>query len=104
MAILTLAENIADHIGLIASYEAAFPEKTKDSLELQKLFFINYAKNWCTAMTPEYKKSHLKEDAHSLPESRVNEQVKHLNGFYEAFQCPAGSKMHIPESERIRIF
>jgi putative endopeptidase len=101
---LTLSENIADHIGLISGFEAAFPRNSKNNIEKKKQFFIHYAQSWCTSMTDNYRKSHLIEDNHALPESRVNEQLKHLPAFGETFQCAKNAKMVLPNSKRIRIW
>ena len=99
---LTLAENIADHVGLMTAFQTAFSKK-KD-IEQQKKFFISYAHNWCTDMSEEYKASHLKEDTHALPEARVNEQIKHVAEFAETFQCAPDSKMVLPADKRVQIW
>ncbi len=98
----TLAENMADHVGLMTAYHAAFSKKK--TLELQKKFFVSYAQLWCTDMTEEHRLSFLKEETHALPEARVNEQLKHLSAFAEAFQCNADSKMVLPATKKLRIW
>ncbi|MBL7668872.1 MAG: M13 family metallopeptidase [Bdellovibrionaceae bacterium] len=98
----TLAENLADHVGLVTAFHAAFAEK-KDP-EQQKVFFISYARLWCTSMSDGYRVAHLKEDSHALPEARVNEQLKHLAAFAETFQCDSESPMVLPEKERARVW
>jgi putative endopeptidase len=101
---LTLAENIADHAGLTAAYEAAFPNAKTGTLQDRKDFFTYFARSWCTAMAPSYASSHLKQDPHALPEARVNEQLKHMSSFSETYHCAPNSRMVLPASEQIRIW
>lgn len=100
--VLTLAENLADHVGVRTAFSAAFPQKV--DVDQQKKFFVSYARLWCTSMSDEYRDSHLKEDTHALPEARVNEQLKHMPEFAAAFQCAPESAMVLPESKRMRIW
>lgn len=99
----TLAENMADFVGLNAAYGAAFPSGSDDR-EQQKLFFTSFGRRWCTAMTDGYRDSHLKADPHALPEARVNEQLKQMPEFADAFQCSANSEMVAPENRRLRLW
>lgn len=100
---LTQGENIADLVGLTFAYDAAFPEN-KGSVADKKKFFVAYGRLWCEVMRDKAREMQLKTDPHSLGEARVNEQVKHQNGFYEAFSCKKGDKLYIDEAERIRIW
>lgn len=101
---LTLSENLADHMGLISAFEAAFPKKDSENRQERKDYFIHFARSWCTAITESKRQLHLKEDPHSLPEARVNEQLKHLPAFAETFQCSDNSKMVFPTKKRLRIW
>ncbi|MGE5087080.1 MAG: M13 family metallopeptidase [Bacillota bacterium] len=100
---LTLGENSADLVGLTFAYNAAFPEG-KGSVEDKKTFFIGYGRLWCGVVRPDFAKLLLKTDPHASGEARINEQVKHQAAFAEVFQCKAGDKMTLPESERVKIW
>ncbi|MEK2689113.1 M13 family metallopeptidase [Bdellovibrio sp. GT3] len=100
---LTLGENTADLVGLTFAYNAAFPDG-KGSIEDKQQFFVGYGRLWCTVIRPDYAKLLLKTDPHSAGIARINEQVKQQPGFAEAFQCKAGDKMTLPESERVKIW
>jgi len=100
---LTLGENVADLVGLSFSYNAAFPQG-KGAIEDKKKFFVAYARVWCGTMREKTREMLLKTDPHSLGEARINEQVKHQPGFYEAYQCTRKNKLYLPESERIQIW
>ncbi len=101
---LTLGENIGDHVGISFSFQTAFPDLEKSSLEDLKKFFISYGRTWCNVSKPSVEEVQLKTDPHSLGWARVNEQVIHLDGFYEAFQCKFGDKMFVPPKDRIRVW
>lgn len=100
---LTMGENIGDHVGLTAAYAAAFGDRTA-SEQMKKDFFLQYARAWCYDARPTFKEMLRKTDPHASGEARVNEQVLHLPGFYDAFACKKGDAMYLSEGERIRIW
>ena len=100
---LTLGENIGDLTGISFAYDAAFPSGKGEKAEKQK-FFLQYARVWCAVARPKAVERMLKTDPHSLPQARVNEQMKHQVGFKEAYSCNVDDAMVLPESERIRIW
>jgi len=53
---------------------------------------------------PDHAKLLLKTDPHATGEARINEQVKHQTAFAETFQCKAGDKMTLPDSEKVKIW
>ncbi len=101
---LTLGENIGDHVGITSSFHAVFPESDKVAKKDLKLFFESYARSWCQKMRPKYREAQLKTDPHALGFARVNEQVVHLDRFYDAYQCSDKSKMYIAPKDRIRVW
>lgn len=100
---LTLGENSADVVGLTFAYNAAFPGG-KGSVEDKKAFFIGYGRLWCGVVRPDFAKLLLKTDPHATGEARINEQVKHQAAFADTFQCKAGDKMTLPDSEKVKIW
>jgi len=100
---LTLGENIGDLVGLTAAYDAAFPGG-KGAVDKKQAFFVQFGRSWCGVMRDGERKLRLKTDPHSLPEARINEQVKHQTGFAEAFSCKPGDKMTLTEAERVKIW
>lgn len=101
---LTLGENIGDHVGLTFAYNTAFPDEAKASVEDKKKFFVAYARMWCNVATPSYEQMQLKTNPHSLGRERINQQVIHQKGFYDAFSCKAGDKMYLDAKERVRVW
>ena len=103
---LTLGENIGDSVGIRAAYNAAFHSDTKieATIENKKKFFESYARMWCSVVKPDFEKMLLKTDPHSMGRERINQQVIHLDGFYEAYACKQNDKMYVPPSERIQVW
>lgn len=100
---LTLGENVADLVGLTFAYNAAFPDNNGTTPDKQK-FFVAYGRLWCNVMREKAKEMQLKTDPHSLGWARINEQVKHQPGFYEAFSCNSKNKLYLSESDRVKIW
>jgi putative endopeptidase len=101
--LFTLGENVGDLVGVTSAYNAAFPGG-KGTLEDKQKFFTAYGRNWCSVYREGYDQHLLKTDPHSLGWARINEQVKLQPGFAEAFNCKAGDKMFLPESERVKVW
>lgn len=99
----TLHENAADLSGLTFAYHAAFPND-QGSREDKKKFFVSYGRIWCTVMSKKRAEFENSGSDHALWWERLNETLKHLNGFQDTFSCKAGNKMFLPEEKRINIW
>lgn len=106
----TLGENLADHGGLMVSFNA-FKNATakkklkeKDGFTPEQRFFLAYAGVWGQNITEQEIRNRVKSDPHSLGEWRVNGALPHINAWYEAFGVKKGDKMYIPESERLDLW
>jgi putative endopeptidase len=101
---LTLGENIADFGGIKAAF-AGYKDWQKNKREAEliqglsgdQLFFLGFAQGWCTLETPESQRLRATIDPHSPPKERVNVPLAHFPGFWDAWQCQAGTPMHAPE-------
>ncbi len=92
----TLAENIADGLGLSAAYAAAAPS-TKG--EIQE-FLLAYSQLWCAKISPEEEKKRIGTDPHAVPEARVNGAIRNLRDLRDgksplekAYGCKQGDSM-----------
>ena len=106
----TLGENLADHGGLIVSFNAfknataKKPLKNKDGFTPEQRFFLAYAGVWGQNITEKEIRNRVKRDPHALGEWRVNGALPHINAWYEAFGVKKGDKLFIPESERLQLW
>lgn len=106
----TLGENLADHGGLMVSFNAfknataKKPLKSKDGFTPAQRFFLAYAGVWGQNITEQEIRNRVKRDPHSLGEWRVNGALPHIDAWYEAFGVKKDDKMFIPESERLQLW
>ena len=106
----TLGENLADHGGLMVSFNAfknataKKPLKNKDGFTPEQRFFLAYAGVWGQNITEKEIRNRVKNDPHSTGEWRVNGALPHINAGYEAFGVKKGDKLFIPESERLQLW
>ena len=102
--LLTLGENIGDHVGITTAYQAAFGSNPNASTMDKQNFFVAYARLWCDVVRPDYEKLMIKTNPHPSNRTRVNEQVIHVDGFSEAYSCKAGDAMFVPKEDRIHVW
>eukprot|EP00117_Sycon_ciliatum_P034053 scpid35403/ scgid26072/ Endothelin-converting enzyme 1 len=102
----TLGENIADHGGLKMAYKA-YQQRLKTSadmtlpgvdLTLDQLFFVSFARTWCSITSKANALARLRTDVHSPTNFRVLGTVSDDENFARAFNCRKGSAMN-PEHQ-----
>lgn len=107
---LTLGENIADQGGVLVAFDA-LQEAIKgqedpqlDGFTIPQRFFIGYARLWGQNITPEEEVRLTKIDVHSLGKLRVNQTLKNIPAFYEAFDIKEGDAMWMAPEERVIVW
>ena len=99
---LTVTENVADAGGLSSTLQVLKTEMTKPNL---KDYFENYADIWKQKASLQYNKYTMVQDVHAPNELRVNQQLKNLPEFYEAYpQIKKGDAMYLAPSKRISLW
>ncbi|MFR9602997.1 MAG: M13 family metallopeptidase [Rikenellaceae bacterium] len=105
----TLGENIADQGGLRVAYTAmkeswggVEPEPV-DGFTAEQRFYIGYASIWAQNIRDEEIKRLTNVDPHSLGKWRVNQTLKNIDTFYDAFDIESG-EMYVPEGQRVVIW
>lgn len=107
---LTLGENMADHGGLMVSYQAFknatkdAPLADKDGFTPEQRFFLAYAGVWAANIRDEEIRKRTKSDPHSLGRWRVNGALPHIDAWYEAFGITEQDPMFVPKEERVTIW
>lgn len=100
---LTQGENIGDVSGMSFAYDTAFPNN-EGTREGKRAFFLQFARAWCQVVRPKTLEKLLKTDSHSQHYVRVNEPLKHMPGFYEAYGCGEKDPMYLPPEDRIKLW
>ena len=106
----TLGENLADHGGLMVSYNAfknataKKPLKNKDGFTPDQRFFLAYAGVWGQNITDKEIRNRVKNDPHSLGKWRVDGALPHIDAWYEAFGVKQGDKLFIPKNQRLELW
>ena len=106
----TLGENLADHGGLMVSYNAfknataKKPLKNKDGFTPDQRFFLAYAGVWGQNITDKEIRNRVKDDPHSLGKWRVDGALPHIDAWYEAFGVKQGDKLFIPKNQRLELW
>jgi len=107
---MTLGENIADQGGLLISY-LAFRNAAKgevmeeiDGFTPDQRFFIGYARLWGQNIRPEEVLRLTQIDVHSLGELRVNQALRNIEAFYEAFNIQPTDKMYLQPEKRVVVW
>jgi len=111
---LTLGENLADHGGLMVSYQAfknvmqsgaaGDTDSVKMSLTPQQRFFVAYAGVWAQNITDQERRTRLKTDVHSQGEWRVKGALPHIKAWYDAFDVKPTDKLYLPEDKRLNLW
>ena len=107
----TLGENIGDLGGLRAAYDAykiyKKNNKIPDSIygyTPEQLFFISFANNFRTKIREEAQKNYLRIDPHSPGYYRVNQSVRNMDEFHEAFNTTSEDSMFLSKEKRVYIW
>lgn len=99
---LTVTENVADAGGLSSTLQVLKTGMTKPNL---KDYFENYANIWKQKASLQYNKYTMVQDVHAPNELRVNQQLKNLPEFYEAYpQIKEEDAMYLAPSKRISLW
>ncbi|MBR3521686.1 MAG: M13 family metallopeptidase [Prevotella sp.] len=111
---LTLGENLADHGGLMVSYQAfknvmqsgaaGDTDSVKMGLTPQQRFFVAYAGVWAQNITDQERRTRLKTDVHSQGEWRVKGALPHIKAWYDAFDVKPSDKLYLPEDKRLNLW
>lgn len=108
----TLAENIADNVGVRVAHRAyhansvfsdvAIPEGL-EAFTPDQLFFITLALSWCSVDAGE-SQFVWEYDPHAPTKYRINVAFQNMEEFSAAFHCKRGSPMRLTDRERCTLF
>ncbi len=108
---LVIGESIADLGGVEIAFHALKQRLGKDidtnaagALSAVQLFFVNYARGQCSAVREERLRELTLIDWHPVSEFRVNEILRHVDGFYLAFNVHDDDRLFVVEEKRVKIW
>lgn len=107
---LTLGENIADQGGVLVALDALMKATEGqdypviDGFTKEQRFFIGYGRLWGQNITPEEEVRLTKVDVHSLGKLRVNQTLRNIPAFYEAFDVKEGDAMWLAPEKRVIVW
>ena len=100
---LTQGEDTADNGGLRLAFMAvnnklqaegkSLDAKEGDGWTPRQKFFVSYAYSWCEQVRPEFMRTLVLTNPHSIPKYRVNNVISNMPEFQEAFACKKGWPM-----------
>lgn len=106
----TIGENIGDLGGLGIAYKAYHlslegkEPPVIDGMTADQRFFISWASSWKNIGRDEMVLQRLATDPHSPPEFRVNQIVRNIDAFYEAFDVKPTDELYLAPEERVVIW
>jgi len=107
---LTLGENIGDLGGLGIAYRAwqlatdgVTPDPV-DGIPSPQRFFLSYARAWQTKRRDEAVRQQVATDPHSPEEFRVNQVVRNVDSYYDAFGVQPGDTAWLDPDQRVSIW
>jgi putative endopeptidase len=107
---LTLGENIGDLGGLGIAYRAwqlatdGVTPGPVDGIPSQQRFFLSYARAWQTKRRDEAVRQQVATDPHSPEEFRVNQVVRNVDSYYDAFGVQPGDAAWLDPDQRVTIW
>ncbi len=69
-----------------------------------QVFFLNYAQFWCANLNDANLLNRLLTGVHSPPDARTNGVMVNIEKFGETFDCPVGSPMRPPPSDKCNVW
>lgn len=106
---LTLAENIADVVGLAAAYDAykmslgGRQAPVIDGLTGDQRFFLAFAQAWREKARDAALRKQVLTDGHSFASVRA-QTVRNIDAWYDAYQVKPGDKLYLSPAKRVRIW
>lgn len=90
-----IGEALSDLIGVRSAYDAYFLYyNTSATMGDKQHFFMIYAQLWCQNYDVEHMCEAILYDEHPLANIRVDNTLKNMREFHQAFGCGRGNAMH----------
>jgi len=106
----SMGETLGDVVGLQMAYRAyrmslnGKEPPVIDGLTGDQRFFMGYAQVWRGMEREESLRNRVMTANHPPSEFRLNNSVRHIDAWYEAFDVTEGDDLYLPPEERVRIW
>ncbi|MCB2067959.1 MAG: M13 family metallopeptidase [Erythrobacter sp.] len=106
----SMGETLGDVVGLQMAYRAyrmsldGQEAPVIDGLTGDQRFFLGFAQVWRGMSRPEALRNQILTDPHPPSEFRLNNAVRHIDAWYDAFNVQPGDALYLPPEDRIRIW
>ncbi|MFN2099513.1 M13 family metallopeptidase [Altererythrobacter sp. MF3-039] len=106
----SLGEVLGDAIGLQMAYRAyqmslgGEEAPVIDGLTGDQRFFLGFAQSWRGIESPEWQRMLLISASHPPNEFRLNNAVRHMDAWYEAFNVTPDDALYVAPEDRIKIW
>jgi len=106
----SMGETLGDVVGLQMAYRAyrmslnGEEPPVIDGLTGDQRFFMGYAQVWRGMEREESLRNRVMTANHPPSEFRLNNSVRHVDAWYEAFGVTEGDDLYLPPEERVRIW
>ena len=106
----SMGETLGDVVGLQMAYRAyrmslgGKEAPVIDGLTGDQRFFLGFAQIWRGMEREESLRNRVMTANHPPGEFRLNNAVRHLDAWYEAFNVTEGDALYLPPEKRVRIW
>ncbi|HSG53979.1 MAG TPA: M13-type metalloendopeptidase [Paracoccaceae bacterium] len=105
-----MGETLGDVVGLQMAYRAyrlsldGAEAPVIDGLTGDQRFFLGFAQNWRGAWRPEARRNQMMGGNHPPEDFRLNNAVRHIDAWYEAFDVGPEDPLYLPPEQRVSIW
>ncbi|MEP5937836.1 MAG: M13 family metallopeptidase [Erythrobacter sp.] len=107
---LSMGETLGDVVGLQMAYRAyrmslnGEEAPVIDGLTGDQRFFLGFGQNWRSKLREENLRNRLLTAVHPPSEFRLNNAVRHLDAWYDAFDVGPDNVMYLAPEDRVKIW
>jgi putative endopeptidase len=105
-----MGETLGDVVGLQMAYRAyrlsleGEEAPVIDGLTGDQRFFLGFAQVWRGAWRPEARRNQMVGGTHPPSDFRLNNAVRHVDAWYEAFNVSPEDPLYLPPEDRVSIW
>lgn len=105
-----MGETLGDVVGLQMAWRAyqlsldGKPAPVIDGMTGAQRFFLGFGQNWREKYREEALRNRIMTAAHPPADFRLNNAVRHLDAFYEAFDVGPDDALYLPPEQRVKIW